>query len=34
MTAKFSEDAGQTVRAWLEKVQNVKFHYHYKPKRK
>lgn len=34
MTTKFNEDAGQTIRAWLDKVQNVKFSYHYKPKNK
>ena len=34
MAAKFSEDAGQTIRAWLAKEQNVKFNYHYKPKNK
>lgn len=34
MTTKFSKDAGQTIRAWLDKVQNVKFHYYYKPKNK
>lgn len=31
MTTKFSKDASRTVKAWLDKVQNVKFHY-YKPK--
>lgn len=31
MTAKFGKDAGQTVRAWLDKVRSVKFHYYYKP---
>lgn len=34
MTAKFSEDTRQTVKAWLDKVQNVKFHYYYKSKNK
>jgi len=34
MTAKISEDTSKTIRAWLDKVQNVKFNYHYKPKHK
>lgn len=32
MATKFSKDAGKTIETWLNKVQNVKFHYYYKPK--
>ena len=32
MKTKFSKDASRTVKAWLDKVQNVKFCYYYKPK--
>ena len=32
MATKFSKDASRTVKAWLDKVRNVKFHYYYKPK--
>lgn len=31
MTTKFSKDASKAVKAWLDKVQNVRFHYYYKP---
>ena len=32
MAHKFNNEVRQIIKAWLNKVQNVKFHYYYKSK--
>lgn len=33
MTTRFNTNASNTVKAWLDKVENVKFNYYYRPKK-